>query len=318
MIVYKNLGGDTTDGISAHLQLEDYTGLSNIDGSVLFYGINCTFDKQAQDIYKNYKRKVLLNLWSPCEFTVPDNPAGNGYAQVDYFDEIYTVCPYTSNWLNKLLDDKDELQRHKFIYHPFDASYIPTREKIYDCIYFGGLHGPVHYDCISKLKQFNYRFLSQQSYPEVTNYNVSYKEKMNIVAQSKISVCYHYIPLRDDHIRCIESYNQWKSNKAFSQIHTLKIIPQLKARMHEAAICKTLNLVHRDPWNVVENFYEPGVDFIYFNDNDELPGLITNILKNWDSYKPMIKRAFNKCLNYTACSTFDFIVQGKEYEMPKL
>lgn len=314
MIAIKNLGGDTGDGISVQLGLERFN--DGDDGEVLFYGINSTFDKNIQDPYKDYKRKTLLNLWSPCEFTVPDNPAGNGYAQVDFFDEIYTVCPYTAKWLNKLLDDKDEPQRHKFIYHPFDYSHIPSRpNKPYDVCYFGGLHGPTHYDCIQKIKQFNYRFLSQQSYPEVTNFNVSYKDKMNIIAETKISVCYHYVPLREDHKQCIKSYKEWKDNQAFSHVDSLSIMPQLKARMHEAALCKTLNLVQRDPWNVVEHFYEPGVDFFYFDSNEELPYLINNILKSWEHHKPMLDSAFNKCLNYGAMQTFDFIKKGRQYEV---
>ena len=309
MIAIKNLGGDTGDGISVQLGLERFNDKD--EDEVLFYGINSTFDKKLQEKFRNYKRKILLNLWSSCEFTVPNNPAGDGFEQVKYFNEIYGVCPYTVEWINSQLKDN----RHKFIWHPFDFSYIPKRQKTYDVCYFGGLHGEIHFDCIQKIKQFNYRFMSQQSYPEVTNLNVSYKEKMNIIAETKISVCYHQIPMREDLKSRVKLYKNWQDNRAFSQIDTLNTIPQLKARMHEAAICRTLNLVQRDPWNVVEYFYEPGVDFLYFNNNEDLPYLINNVLKSWDHHQPMIESAFNKCMNYGALQTFDFIKQGKSYEM---
>lgn len=308
MRVIGSLCEDTRDGISTTLRLDRFQ--DNSPDEVLFYGINCTNNKSIQSQFENYKRKVLLNLWSPCEFTVPDNPAGDGHAQVKFFDEIYTVCPYTAQWMNHL-DDGSE--RHKFIYHPFDYTYIPINQnKIFDVCYFGGLHGHIHHDCIEKIKQFNYRFLSQQSYPSVTNFNTSYKEKMNIVSQCKISICYNYIPLRDDHIRQIKSYQNWKDNKAFNNLDSA-VIPQLKARFHEAALCKTLNLVHYDYWNVIENFYQPNKDFYYFNDNSELPYLINNILKSWDYHKQIIESAFNKCLNYGSKETYNLIKEGKTY-----
>lgn len=309
MRVYSNLSGDTGDGISYQLKLEKFD--DKIDDGTLFYGIDTTFDRIAHEKYKDYNRKILLNLWSPCEFTVPPNPAGTAFQQVDYFNEIYTVCPFTARWLREELDNGDN--RHKFIWHPFDSSYIPNDKiKPYDVCYFGGLHGPVHYDCIKQIRRFNYRFLSQQSYPEVTNFNVDYRSKMDIIAKTKISVCYHQIPLREDHKQCIKSYPSWQKNKAFSHIDILNTLPQFKARMHEAALCKTLNLVQRDPWNVVEYFYEPNVDFIYFNNNEELPYLINNILKTWEYYQPMIESAFNKCLNYNALATYTFIKDKKE------
>lgn len=311
MIVEKNINGDTADGISAHLNIEQYSKSSS--DMVLFYGINTTFDRNLQEKYKNFKNKILLNLWSPCEFTVPNNPAGNAFDQVSYFDKVYAVCPYTARWINDLQNNG----KHKFIFHPFSYSYIPNLEtnfkKIYDVCYFGGLHGDIHYGCIDQIKKFNYRFMSQQRYPEVTDFNISYKEKMNIIAQTKISICYHQIPMRPELVGWIKSYNSWQNNKAFSHIDKINTIPQLKARMHEAALCKTLNLVQRDPWNIVERFYEPNKDFYYFNDNSELPYLINNILKSWDYHKQIIESAFNKCLNYGSKETYNLIKEGKTY-----
>lgn len=307
MKVISNLIEDTTDGISTTLNLEKFQDNSVSD--ILFYGINCTQNNIIKEFYKNYNRRVLLNLWNPCEFTVPDNSAGDAYQQADYFTESYQICPWTTKWMN----EQQNTNKYKFIWHPFDYTYQPKQtNKIYDCVYFGGLHGPQHYECIDKIKKFNYRFLSQQHYPEVTNFNVSYKEKLNIISQCKINIVYNFIPLRDDLKTNIKKYNNWQQNKAFEHIDTLNIISQLKARLHESALCRTLNLVMRDPWNIIEYFYIPNEDFYYFNNNNELPYLINNILKTWDSHQHIIESAYNKCFNYGAKETYNFIKERKD------
>ena len=69
--------------------------------------------------------------------------------------------------------------------------------------------------------------------------------------------------------------------------------------MHEAAISKTLNLVYRDQWNVVEDWYIPNEEFIYFNDKQDLENKIRDILGNWDDYTYIIDNAYEKVMKYT-------------------
>lgn len=305
MKIISSLSEDTQDGISTTLDLEKFD--DNSQDEILFYGLNCINNKTIKNKYKNYNCKVLLNLWTPCEYTVPDTESGNAFEQVEYFDEVYQICPWTTEWMNKRVGNK-----FKFIWHPFSTDYTPNNNnKIYDVCYHGGLHGPIHYDCINKIKQFKYRFISQQFYPEVTNYNVSYKTKLDILAQCKINIVYNYIPLREDHISNIKKYVNYEDNIAFKHIDKLKIIPQKKMRFDEACLSKTLNLVHKDPWNIIEHFYKPNEDFYYFNSNEELLYMINNILKTWDHHKSVIESAYKKCFNYNAESTYNFIKDNK-------
>ena len=60
-----------------------------------------------------------------------------------------------------------------------------------------------------------------------------------------------------------------------------------------------MNLVRRDNWNTIEDFYEPDNEFVYFNDEQDLSEKIEHILANWDDYKQVIDNAFQKSLNYT-------------------
>ena len=58
-------------------------------------------------------------------------------------------------------------------------------------------------------------------------------------------------------------------------------------------------MVRRDNWNVIEDFYEPDKEFIYFDDEIDLSKKIDHILSNWDDYQVVIENAFNKSLSYT-------------------
>ena len=46
---------------------------------VLMNGVEWIFDNEIKKPYKDYKRKALLALWSPCEFT-----AKSGYYHIVY------------------------------------------------------------------------------------------------------------------------------------------------------------------------------------------------------------------------------------------
>ena len=96
-----------------------------------------------------------------------------------------------------------------------------------------------------------------------------------------------------------DHYN-WNTNEASSEVGKKNIFPQFKgARMHEAAISKTLNLVYRDRWNVVEDWYTPDKEFIYFDNKQDLENKIQDILGNWDDYQYIINNAYNRAMKYT-------------------
>ena len=94
--------------------------------------------------------------------------------------------------------------------------------------------------------------------------NLTFQEKISLVANTKISVCYNIVHVNPEHIPHIQSYDNWQHNKAFSEVGKTNIMPQFKTRMHEAAISKTLNLVYKDNWNIAEQYYEPDKEFLYF------------------------------------------------------
>jgi hypothetical protein len=107
-------------------------------------------------------------------------------------------------------------------------------------------------------------------------------------------------------VNFIKNRTDWQKNEAFKHIDDLKIIPQFKSRCNEAAFSKTLNLVQRDPWNIIERYYEKD-EFVYFDSINDLPKVIQNILDNWENYIPMIEKAYKKSLNYTTEELYKMI-----------
>ena len=71
------------------------------------------------------------------------------------------------------------------------------------------------------------------------------------------------------------------------------VVPQIKQRLFEAAFCRSLILCRKDEFNVVEQFFSPEIEFVYYEE-DRLAERISEILSNFELYQPIIDNAFKK------------------------
>lgn len=310
MRVLKNLTLEIPGTNTHYFRLDEF---SNDDGkNVLLYGYQNLENNSDFDKVKDYKRKVYLNVTMPTEFCSPQSTDAD-----DKFDEVYGICPYTNNWLN----DIKQKPKYKTIFYPFSKKDIPiTNNKVYDVCYHGGIHGKTYVECLDIISKFNYRYMSMthginelthKNLYRATNLNLTNQQKLSVIASTKISICYNTFPVRDGaDLNNIKSRKDWWKNEAFSKVETEKIIPQFKSRFNEAAMAKTLNLIKRDNWNIVEKYYTPDEDFIYFDSNEELKIKIEEILNNWQHYQNIINNAYNKSLNYTSEALYNIIKKG--------
>ncbi len=144
----------------------------------------------------------------------------------------------------------------------------------------------------------------------ITDSNIPHLEKLKIMAQTKITLTHNLVPCTAFQIPNIYDAEGWEDNEAFSLIPrpndfgTLKklfykltgktfLVPQLKTRAFEAALCRSLILCRRDPWNVIEKFFEPGKEFVYYEPG-KLGEKVKEILSNWSSYEPVIENAHRR------------------------
>ena len=310
MRIVSDLNGDYSNGVPGNLRLERFS--KENDFEILFYGYNSGENDELQKRYENYNRKVLLNLWSPCDYQNKGDSKGNdALNQFRFFDEVYSICPYTIEWLKSYFNDT----KHKYIFHPFDEKpekFIENYEKKVDVCYFGGIHGYFHREMVDVIKKFNHRILSIQEHPSVTHYNIEHNFKFKLIAECKINVCFNLLPVTEQHIFYIKQYPNWDKNQANMYIEN-GVVPQYKCRVAESAFCKTLNLVQRDPWNVVEHYFVPDEEFIYFDDFKDLEEKIRYISKNFSEYDNVIENAYKRSLNYTGKPLVELIRLDKEW-----
>jgi hypothetical protein len=221
--------------------------------------------------------------------------------------KIFTICPYSAEWSNKTFPGN----KWEFAFYPFNADNIPTeKEKVFDFIYTG--------QQLEELKEvkmaashFKACWVSFNPGQNITHANVSYEEKLNLCSLSKIAVVHNLLfpGTYSDNYRKSNLLNKYRNHEALSQItdtsYVNPLVPQVKSRMMEAAFCKSLILCRKDPWNLIERFFEPEKEFIYY-ENGKLYETIQEILKNYDKYVPIINAAYDRAVNnYTTRHYFN-------------
>ena len=245
------------------------------------------------------QKVVYLDLEEPNRFFSAD-PAFNRHAYEDSFHHVLTLCPYTAAWLNR----RQASARRTPVFFPFNERFIPERcEKSFDVIYTGHLVAPAVSRLVDAIAPFNYRLVSQTDDPRVTDRSASYVQKLELIARSRVTVVQNLLFLRPGHVRAVRSVAGWEENEAFGDIVRAAddgeasagevVAPQIKSRVFEAAFCRSLILCRRDRWNVIERFFEPGEQFVYYEEGS-LRETLGRILADFGTYKRLIDRAFER------------------------
>ena len=260
------------------------------------------YHKNIAEPFKNYKRRCLLALWSPCEFTSKKN-----YYHFDYYDfftDVYCVCPFTC----KLMNDYFGYEKFKYIPYPYTNTTV-TEYGNYDadCSWVGSIHGDDHIKAVECISNFQYKFITSQrntwmrhphEFNKCTHVMLSNEQKLIELSKCKSSLSFNMIYMSPNSIK-----NDGEAFELFDQ----GIMPQFKVRCHEIASCKSLMLVKKDPWNLIEDFYEPEKEFLYFENFDELRGMLEDISTNIDKYTNIIEAAYTKSKTYEVDKIFNYI-----------
>ncbi len=269
------------------------------------------FGLSEQELSRIKQKKVIrLEFEEPNKFFLGDNQ--NLY-DGDFY-KVFTLCPFTADYLNK----QQGIERRVPIFFPFNERYVPAKQKkIFDVIYTGHIVAPPVLRDIKTIGEFNYRFASNSAHPLVTNKGVSYEEKMDLIAQTRITLVHNLLYPRFYHLLNIWRYPQWRENKAFKQLPGLlsvakffinrseMVVPQLKSRVFEAAFARSLILCKKDPFNVIENFFEPEKEFVYYEEG-QLKTTLDSILNSYSKYEGVTERAFERAQKeYTTTAFFE-------------
>ena len=314
MLLIENLNGHYGDALERHY---NYSRFSDPESDTLFFhGMGCIENehfKSTHPAFQSDAKKIYFNYEQPCAW-YSDKSYAQVSADVDkFYDKIYTACPYTAKWLNNI--EKDD--RFEVAIHPFNEDDIVSgdQEKEYDVLYWGGIHDDIHKKIVRAMSNYKYNFLTlgtpfwglqdDSCAQLITDTNVPRREMWDLIRKTKINIIVNLLFLNPAQVANVKRLDNWEKNEALSRLESATI-PQLKTRVIESAANRCLMLVRRDPWNVIENWFEPDVDFIYYDNEEELNHKINHILLNWSSHIDMIENAFQKVVNnYTTKQLID-------------
>lgn len=263
---------------------------------VFFYGYNCSINDELKKQYESYNRKIYYNWESPCSFYCREDAVTSQL----YFNEVYTLCPYTARYINnKYGDITHQIAVPYTVRADVFKQYVSDMSnKEYDVVYQGQFNSADHMIMLSAMQKHKYAICSIGPNPAITHRNLTTHQKMDLVSRSKISLASNQLYLTTHQIEyCKHHYPDYKDNEALVHLDA-GVVPQFKSRVMEAALCKSLNLVKYDYWNVIEEWFKPNEDFVYYYDNTDLSTKIDDILANYDEYLPLIESAHNKVTMY--------------------
>ena len=296
---------DASWGVVPYVQ-ESLAALSDEESNhILLNGAAWLYDRNLREKYKDYDRRCLLAFWSPCEFTSKTN--FYHFDDYDFFTEVYCVCPFTCKFMN------EHYGYEKFKYIPYmftNRSVTEYGQYDADCSWMGSIHGRDHVRAIEVMSKFKYKFMTSQKntwmhhpyeYQKCTHVMLPNDLKLQELSKCRSSLSFNMI-----YMSPASRKNNFDAFERFDE----GIMPQFKVRTFEIASCKSLLLVKKDPWNLVEDFFEPGKDFIYFENFNELQAIIEDVSKNFESYQGVIESAFNRVQDYTAEKIYEYIKQN--------
>ena len=314
MKIVRTEGGEYNDCIVKYFDLFDYQ--TNDLNKVLFWGWASLDDEIKKSEYAHYSNKYFINMAMPCEII-------SGYIDIlkqSYFDEVFTICPYTANVLNGT-QNKISNTVYTPICFPFREKYfdkykqISITDKTTDVIYYGNLHSSLYYNLIKSISKFNYAFSTISYHNQnkemtklITHFNLPSEDKWDLLSKSKISVGFNLIFLGEQHIENLKSIPNIESFKNIDIAYEKKMLPQMKTRMVEAAACKTLMLMYKDDWNVIEEWFEPNKHFLYWETFEELEELISDVSSNYKKYWHIVEAANEHVQQYSLENMMDKII----------
>jgi hypothetical protein len=228
-----------------------------------------------------------------------------------YFDEIFTICPYTAHVLNTT-PNKISDTIYTPICFPFREKHfnkyknITIADKEKDVIYYGNLHHIVYGDLLKSISKFNYAFSTtaptlptEEMANLVTHFNISSEEKWDLLSKCKINVGFNLLFLNPSHISNLKMISNIEAFKNIDITYEKGILPQMKTRMVESAACKTLMLMYKDNWNVIEEWFEPNKHFLYWETFEELESLIADVSNNYEKYWHIVEAANEHVQQYS-------------------
>jgi len=238
-------------------------------------------DLETNPNYRD-KERVVFAVEEPNFCWGPDSPPAKTTILAD---AILTLCPFTA----------ETTEKRTAVFYPFNEDFIPKSfDKEYDVLYSGSNPQYVPWSTyLSIISRYKYRHIY---YNAGTNPSCTYQEKISLLSKTKVTLVHGLCSVQPTQVHQYMSFPNAAKNRAFSHLSS-GLMPQLKTRMFEPAFCKSLILCYKDPWNVIENYFDPEKEFIYFENEQDLSEKLQFILNNYGNYTGIIEAAYTRAIN---------------------
>jgi spore maturation protein CgeB len=122
----------------------------------------------------------------------------------------------------------------------------------------------------------------------------SYYKKMELLSKTKICIAHNVLLPKYEFPNY---YSNELTQKHLPWDSHNRMVPQIKSRTFEGALMGCILLVFKDEYKTIEKYFTENVDFIYFENEQDLNNKIDLILANYDAYKHIALNAQTKVRN---------------------
>ena len=318
MKVVRDKSGEYSDCGYRYLDFERFNNEES--DTAFFYGYASGRNKNLINQHDGYKRKVFYQGEQPCGFYSLNETERLGSINIaEDFDEFYSTCPYSAKWMNTI----HGIDKYRPAIFPHNKNWAcpaaDKPEKTMDVIYWGNLPNGASdvKHIIETIPKFKHSFfslghgLTSELAQHVTAFGAPRTEMWKALRHSKVMVTSNQLYLKQEEVDITKTLPRWQENEAFSHIDQ-NLMPQIKTRPIEAIFNKTLVLLKKDPWRIFDYWFEPEKDFLYYENNEDLEGVLREITTNWDKYKHIADNAYNKAAElYTAEKLYRDMEKGQ-------
>jgi spore maturation protein CgeB len=289
-----------------------YANLINLsrnskENSCLFVGIKTLQQKKEKivSLSKKYKKNFFFLPWGPS--VLFDGNFHKYLPILETFDCIFCTSKFLVDFFKKnSVNINIKYVKSPYIINTNRFSKLNLLNKYYDLFYAGGIYSQDHFQMLKTFKKYKYIFTSlnrQRFFPRLSlipffikQYNLkNIEDVLNFQSQAKIGICINQLFPNKYQMETFSSNNQIE---IFNNSKT-KIFPELKDRIFSYSLTKTLMLVKSDSFNIIEEYFIPGKEFLYYKDVLDLEKKVKDIINNYNNYKQIIENAYKKVQLFT-------------------
>eukprot|EP00906_Rhabdomonas_costata_P035736 RCo050208 len=225
------------------------------------------------------------------------------------YSHSLTMCPYTAAWVNRLTGLCKRTPMWQAVPRELIPRFLAFSERKHDVMFMSSQtnNGPVEEALVEVFPQFVYRWVSNKRIPKfrgkvrVTDYRKGVAHRLRVTQQSRAALIVNCLFFNDP----AQTLRDWRKRPILYDHPAFKLfprwnpgqvlsLPQIKSRTFEAAMCGALMLVYNDGMNVIEMFYEPEKEFVYWHNTSDLLLRMRDVLARPQFYQPIAWRAYNK------------------------